>query len=762
MGSSVPDRYFVTSPRLPEDQAKNGKHRQSRLLTCFLVLIVVACLVFLLTRPGSCPARPQDWPWHQVAVVMEPEDVPQQQVTTRKPTVNHVADSEDGPMKRASGRGFLIQTSGCKIPDLDPLDPAVRKFVRFYELESNKQSEGEEDDQSIRPDCSGKFGPALVESNLTSLYVVPSALSHYNATKISDVYCCFRPFHRVTMHPSNYTSKCDDVSKYDEECIPFEKDGTIDVLDEEFVRVECRKESVYDDSVPMFYKDFHYFAPVVVALERAEEQRKEYNLKDVKQSSEREKWNVLILGMDAVSRLNFHRQMPKTKEVLENLGANEILGYTKIGDNTFPNIVGVMTGMPEEELKATCWPESSVKLDDCPWIWYNYTAAGYLTAFGEDATWMATFDYAKTGFLKPPMHFYLRPLAKKAEDENGHLKRWNAKVCVGPRLSVATVFGYAEKVVQTLVLDQDKPPFFGHFWATSLSHDYLNSLGYMDDPFSELIGRIEETGVLEKTVLLVISDHGLRWGGIRSTYQGRLEERLPLAYIRLPQAMRDKYPSASANLRRNAKKRLTTPYDIHATLLDILHADTAMTQEAVSRRSKELPSSPPKGNATSELPRSVSLFLPIPEWRTCKIAWIDPHWCCCHSAEKDMDQEDPVVKEAASILIERVNELVDVYPQCAKRNLTLIKSAIMSSPPDELLPEEGKQVLQDLALIVESDPGSALFEATVRLIPTKEEDEGNTTYDMKVIGTISRINRYGNQSACVDEFHAKLYCYCGS
>ncbi|XP_046384771.1 uncharacterized protein LOC124155075 [Ischnura elegans] len=758
MGSSVPDGYLVTT-RLPEDQAKNGKHRQSRLLTCFLVLVVVACLVFLVTRTGSFPSQQQDRRWHQVALVMEPEDLPRQQVTTQQPTENPIADAEDEPTKRGSDRGFLIQTSGCKIPDLDPFDPAVRKFVRFYALESNKQSKGVEDNESIRPDCSGKFGPALVESNLTSLYLVPSALSHYNAR---DVYCCFRPFRRVTMHPSNYTSKCDHISKYDEECIPLKGDGTADVRDEEFVRVECRNESVYNDSVPMFYKDFHYFAPVVVAQKRAEEQRKEYNLTDVELSSEREKWNVLILGLDAVSRLNFHRQMPKTNEVLENLGAIELMGYTKIGDNTFPNIVGVMTGMPEEELKATCWPKSSVKLDDCPWIWYNYTAAGYLTAYAEDAASMATFDYAKAGFLKPPVHFYLRPLAKKAEDENGHMKRMNAKVCVGPRLTVATIFGYAEKVVKALVLDQNKPPFFGFFWTNSLSHDFLNSPGYMDDPLSELIGRIEKTGVLEKTVLLVISDHGLRWGGIRSTYQGRIEERLPLAYITLPQAMRDKYPSAAANLRRNARKRLTTPYDIHATLLDILRADTAMNQEAVSRRSKELPSSPPKGNATSELPRSVSLFLPIPEWRTCKIAWIDPNWCCCHSAEEDMDREDPVVKEAASILIERVNELLDVYPQCAKRNLTLIKSAIMSSPPDELLPEKGKQVLQDLALIVESDPGSALFEATVRLIPSKEKDKGNTTFDMKVIGTISRINRYGNQSACVDEFHAKLYCYCGS
>ncbi|CAG7821246.1 unnamed protein product, partial [Allacma fusca] len=30
--------------------------------------------------------------------------------------------------------------------------------------------------------------------------------------------------------------------------------------------------------------------------------------------------------------------MPKTKQILEDLGAREFLGYTKVGYNTFPNM----------------------------------------------------------------------------------------------------------------------------------------------------------------------------------------------------------------------------------------------------------------------------------------------------------------------------------------------------------------------------------------------------------------------------------------
>ena len=39
--------------------------------------------------------------------------------------------------------------------------------------------------------------------------------------------------------------------------------------------------------------------------------------------------NVVIIGIDSTSRLNFIRQMPKTKKLLENLGAIQFLGFTK-------------------------------------------------------------------------------------------------------------------------------------------------------------------------------------------------------------------------------------------------------------------------------------------------------------------------------------------------------------------------------------------------------------------------------------------------
>jgi hypothetical protein len=39
--------------------------------------------------------------------------------------------------------------------------------------------------------------------------------------------------------------------------------------------------------------------------------------------------NILIIGQDSTSRLNFRRHMTKTVKILESLGAVEMMGYTK-------------------------------------------------------------------------------------------------------------------------------------------------------------------------------------------------------------------------------------------------------------------------------------------------------------------------------------------------------------------------------------------------------------------------------------------------
>jgi len=84
-------------------------------------------------------------------------------------------------------------------------------------------------------------------------------------------------------------------------------------------------------------------------------------------------------------------------------------------------------------------------------------------------------------------------------------------MCSGPRLTINNILGYATKVSQRF----SKSKWFGLFWSNSISHDLLTMPHIGDKAFSSLIARLD----LNNTALVVLSDHGMRWGPIRDTYQ---------------------------------------------------------------------------------------------------------------------------------------------------------------------------------------------------------------------------------------------------
>lgn len=93
-----------------------------------------------------------------------------------------------------------------------------------------------------------------------------------------------------------------------------------------------------------------------------------------------------------MSRLNFQRTMPISKSYLENRGYLEFRGYNKIGDNTFPNFMALLTGYNESWSTQKCNIYRAFGLDDCPFIWKGFGDAGYATAWGEEAAYFGTFN----------------------------------------------------------------------------------------------------------------------------------------------------------------------------------------------------------------------------------------------------------------------------------------------------------------------------------------------------------------------------------
>ncbi|XP_068083367.1 uncharacterized protein [Anabrus simplex] len=568
----------------------------------------------------------------------------------------------------------LADTPACVIPVLDPMDPSIAKFV-----------------QPPKPlDC-GNGSQPLIHSDQRRLWV--------SSQNITD--CCYQKL--GFEHHDSYS--------YREDCKLLPPDGLSVDSDIEFVRVRCNSSKDSRIGSPLY--DFHAFVPAKRDVER-----------HCKNNSESEV-SVLILGLDSMSRVNFHRQMPLTLNLLRQLEAVEMLGYNKVADNTFPNLVPVLAGLSESELKETCWPKSNSHFDDCPFMWKDYARSGYRTLFMEDIPYIGMFNYMKKGFLHPPTDYYLRPFMKALDEEIGHSGLETSNRCAGSRLQIEITLDYVEKFVSTFT----NGLYWGLVWTSSLSHDDLNAANLIDPHMRNTLERLSSTNLLNNTVLVLLSDHGSRLGKIRATYQGRFEDRLPFLFFVFPEWFKKRYSSAIDVLQAN-RRRLTSPYDLHETLMDLLHLPTLGFRRVGIRG------------------RSLFGPIPVPLERTCEQAGISDHWCACYKSSFVNPSTDQSEKVAETV-VSYINEILQPYPLCAKLQLAGILEVRAWQHP--MKSQKFGTPSVDYMITLETTPGGALFEATVVKHGEKLEIQSDD---------ISRINRYGEQSACISDFHMKLFCYC--
>jgi len=253
-----------------------------------------------------------------------------------------------------------------------------------------------------------------------------------------------------------------------------------------------------------------------------------------------------------------------------------------------------------------------------------------------------------SAFLHAPTDHYFRTYTFRM----WHTQNVFEGMCHGPRLSVQTLLDQLEKLTTTYDT-KNKDLLFSLSWASKLTHDDFNRLGWADDHLLKTLKHLYESGTLNNSMLFLLGkwqlecfistkekyitryenlhsiwmlgDHGSRNQQVRQTRQGQLEDRMPLAYVAVPQWFSKKYPTAYKNLRANANS-LTTAYDLYATMMDVMDLSQTeslyvqyMRQAAIKLNSKK------KG-----VRYPISLFSSIPEDRKCESAGIPPHWCICH------------------------------------------------------------------------------------------------------------------------------------
>ncbi|GIY13847.1 uncharacterized protein CEXT_199881 [Caerostris extrusa] len=203
----------------------------------------------------------------------------------------------------------------------------------------------------------------------------------------------------------------------------------------EFIRVVCS----YLNGTN-FYEDFHSF---IHDKPSVEERCNKHNSSG---------YSVLIIGVDAMSRMNMHRQLKKTSRyLLEEMDAIEMFGFNKVGDNTFPNLIPLLTGYDERELKHVCWNASRDEpLDKCNFIWKRFAAEGYRTHYSEDFPHMSSFNYVKEGFHYQPTDYYIRHFMLYYEDSLGRDKQLSTYACVGSTSETEAILHWTELLLPTL------------------------------------------------------------------------------------------------------------------------------------------------------------------------------------------------------------------------------------------------------------------------------------------------------------------------
>ena len=93
--------------------------------------------------------------------------------------------------------------------------------------------------------------------------------------------------------------------------------------------------------------------------------------------------------------------------------------------------------------------------------------------------------------------------------------------------------------------------FFLFAFYVQMTHDNVNNFQLVDEPLAKFFDSFKS--MLHNTLLVFAGDHGPRYGPSVPSAYGRMEERLPLVTIRVPDPLIKKYPHLEKFLAANKR-----------------------------------------------------------------------------------------------------------------------------------------------------------------------------------------------------------------
>ncbi|XP_026495163.1 uncharacterized protein LOC113400019 isoform X1 [Vanessa tameamea] len=589
-----------------------------------------------------------------------------------------ISDNEDSIEFEETKQVYMIDTPGCRIPIAMVNYSSIKKWKR------------------------GSCGNRAVYLKRVQDSRIRASIKEKNIRKYlkrtSKYKCCYRYFQRSTRpgfeHRKLRYTECKDL-----------KDSELFLLESDFINVQCFEVNAYNKS-HLIYQDVYAFC------------RKINTTNIDKTTKQKRKYSVLILGMDSMSLSRFVQTMTRTVTYLKNNFWPGFRGYHKVGDNTFPNLMAALTGQNLSNIISKC----SKKMDQCNelLIWSIFKKSGYVTAYGEDYLQLPDIFSRDYLFRRSPTDHYMRPFFLKGE----HEKNNHSLLCSGKVPSGQQLLDYA----YDFVLTYRESPFFGFFWMNSFSHNINNHPQDVDQLLEDFLNRLTYTGVLDKTFIVFLSDHGIRFGEHRLTVESYYDDRLPSLFLWIPELFKYYYPHKVKAILLN-QFRLVTPYDLFDTLYEISELTNVTESERYDYSS-----------------RHQSIFSIISANRTCQDVGIHDKWCSCHKLYP-LDVEDTEGIKSVYFVAGRIRKKIKNIK--TKKCWSCMSLGLQNTTRIHFYFDNNKVNLY-YVVAFSMRPRNIFYEATVARQDT----------NMSIVGSINIISPYKGFGDCTINHEDRIFCVC--
>lgn len=351
-------------------------------------------------------------------------------------------------------------------------------------------------------------------------------------------------------------------------------------------------------------------------------------------------------------------------------------------------------------------------------IWSQFKKSGYITAYGEDNLISSDTFSRYNNFKVPPTDHYLRQIFLSDEKKTGNV------VCTKTKPSALHLLNYAYQLATAYKNEK----FFGVFWINSYSHNSNSIPTMLQQYLIDFFEKLNKVGVLNTTMVFFFSDQGIRFGNMKIPVESYYDERLPMLFMQIPHSFKKRYKTKYQNLYWN-QYHLTTHYDLHSTLWDILKLSNTSIHVI-----------PPEA-----CPQCSSLFEKKSTNRSCQDMNVEAKWCNCHVLKKvsSVDIAATLVPQIALYYLNNKARKIKTEP-CYKCSVLKLKTILRHHWYKE------KYNITYYIVALQVAPGTAQFEATVEA----QDDK------FKVLENIEPISSHSNRYMCALNKYDHAYCIC--